>query len=119
MEVVEIILLQFGATVYTASDGADGLALIREVHPRFVVSDISMPVMDGWGLIGELKQDPALSAIPVFALTAHAMRGDRERALAAGFFGYLSKPIEAHPFIRDLYRQLSTVPHLAALLRVS
>ncbi len=110
LEVVEIILMQYGATVHTAMDGQDGLALIRKVQPRFVVSDLSMPVMDGWGLIFEMKREALLSDIPVFALTAHAMQGDRERTLSAGFYGYLSKPIEARGFIQDLYDQLKGIP---------
>ena len=106
LEVAEILLLELGATVYTANNGQDGLALIRKVRPHLVISDLSMPVMDGWGLIFEMRRDPALQDIPALALTAHAMLGDRERTMAAGFQDYLTKPIEARPFSRELLKRL-------------
>jgi CheY-like chemotaxis protein len=118
LEVAEILLLELGATVHTATNGKDGVALIRQVHPRLVISDLSMPIMDGWGLIFEMRKDPELRDIPALALTAHAMQGDRERTLAAGFQDYLTKPIEAKPFIRDLLERLAAVPHLQAALQL-
>lgn len=118
LEVAEILLLELGATVYTATNGQDGLDLIRKVHPRLVISDLSMPIMDGWGLIFEMRKDPDLYEIPALALTAHAMQGDRERTMAAGFQEYLTKPIEAKPFIRELLERLATVPQLQAALHV-
>lgn len=118
LEVAGILLLELGATVHTAGNGKEGLALIRQVRPRLVISDLSMPVMDGWGLIFEMRKDPELREIPALALTAHAMQGDRERTLAAGFYDYLTKPIEAKPFIRDLLERLAAVPHLQAALQL-
>lgn len=118
LEVAEILLTELGATVHTAINGQEGLALIRRVLPQLVISDLSMPVMDGWGLIFEMRKDPALRAIPALALTAHAMLGDRERTLAAGFQDYLTKPIEAQPFIRDLLERLAAVPQLQAELHL-
>jgi CheY-like chemotaxis protein len=118
LEVAEILLLELGATVHTATNGKDGVALIRQVRPRLVISDLSMPIMDGWGLIFEMRKDPDLRDIPALALTAHAMQGDRERTLAAGFQDYLTKPIEAKPFIRDLLERLAAVPHLQAALQL-
>lgn len=118
LEVAEILLRELGATVYTATNGQDGLALIRKVKPHLVISDLSMPIMDGWGLIFEMRKDPALRKIPALALTAHAMQGDRERTMAAGFQEYLTKPIEAKPFIRELLERLATVPQLQAALHV-
>ena len=94
LEVAEIILNEYGANVHTASNGKDGLDVVRQTNPRFVISDLSMPVMDGWGFISGMKADGSLSNIPVIALTAHAMVGDRERALAAGCDDYLTKPID-------------------------
>jgi len=72
-----------------------------------------MPVMDGWGFINALKADRGLADIPVIALTAHAMQGDRERALAAGFHNYLVKPLTVDTFIRDLVNLLIDIPSLA------
>lgn len=117
LEVAEILLLELGATVYTATNGQDGLDLIRKVRPQLVISDLSMPIMDGWGLIFEMRKDPDLREIPALALTAHAMLGDRERTMAAGFQEYLTKPIEAKPFIRELLERLASLPRLQAALQ--
>lgn len=113
LEVAEIILMEYGACVYTAENGEEGLALIREVRPRFVISDLSMPVKDGWGLIYELKNDHTTMEIPVIALTAHAMIGDRERAIAAGFHNYLTKPLTASTFMQNLLALLVDIPIFA------
>lgn len=118
LEVAEIILDSYGANVHTGSNGAEGLELARRIRPRFVISDISMPVMDGWGLIHEMKNDRTLMDIPVIALTAHAMVGDRERAITAGFHNYLTKPLTASTFIHDLLKLLVDIPELAEHLRV-
>src|SRR5690606_2945113 len=104
--------------VVTATNGREGLELIRNSHPKLVISDISMPVMDGWGLIFEMKNDRSLSEIPTIALTAHAMMGDRERAISAGFHNYLTKPLTASTFIHDLVTLLVTIPDFAAELQV-
>lgn len=116
LEVAEIILTAYGAEVHTATNGSEGLAVIHEVRPHFVISDLSMPVLDGWGVIFALKQDRATMDMPVIALTAHAMVGDRERALAAGFHNYLTKPLTAHTFIRDLLKLLVDVPAFREVL---
>lgn len=112
--VAEIILTEYGANVHTAPDGRQGLDLIRRLRPRFVISDLSMPEMDGWGLIHTLKNDHALMDIPVIALTAHAMTGDRDRAIAAGFYNYLTKPLSVDTFMNDLLGLLVNIPALAA-----
>jgi len=116
--VAEIILREYGANLYTASDGAQGLDIVRQVRPRFVISDVSMPVMDGWGFIHALRNDPELSYIPAIALTAHAMIGDRERAVEAGFHNYLSKPLTPETFIIDLLDLLMDIPSLAESLNI-
>ncbi|MEP6984147.1 MAG: response regulator, partial [Chloroflexota bacterium] len=107
LEVAEIILDAYGANVYTGTNGTEGLEQVRKIRPRFVISDISMPIMDGWGLIHELKNDRSLIDIPAIALTAHAMVGDRERAIMAGFHNYLTKPLTADTFIYDLLKLLT------------
>lgn len=118
LEVAQIILEEYGANVLTAINGREGLELIRSSHPKLVISDISMPVMDGWGLIFEMKNDRSLSEIPTIALTAHAMMGDRERAISAGFHNYLTKPLTASTFIHDLVTLLVAIPNFAAELQV-
>jgi two-component system, cell cycle response regulator DivK len=118
LEVAEIILDEYGANVYTAQNGVEGVETVRRVKPRFVISDLSMPVMDGWGFINMLKADRALAEIPVIALTAHAMVGDRERAVAAGFHNYLTKPLTVDTFMADLLRLLIDIPELAEYLNV-
>jgi CheY-like chemotaxis protein len=116
--VAEIVLSEYGARIHTASDGEEGLAVIRKVKPRFVISDLSMPVLDGWGLIKKMQQDPALREIPAIALTAHAMAGDRERAVAAGFHNYLTKPLTVETFIQDLVKLLVDIPELSGELDI-
>jgi len=115
--VIQVILTEYGANVHTASDGEEGLKLIR-VRPRFVISDLSMPVLDGWGVVHTMKLDPALKDIPAIALTAHAMVGDRERAVAAGFHNYLTKPLTVDTFIHDVMKLLVDIPVLAEQLKV-
>ena len=118
LEVAEIILLEYGANVHIASNGQEGLDVVRETRPRFVISDLSMPVMDGWGFIANLKKDAALSDIPVIALTAHAMIGDRERAVSAGFHNYLTKPLTVNTFMGDLVKLLVDIPELVEHLNI-
>jgi two-component system, cell cycle response regulator DivK len=83
-----------GYEVLTAVDGESGLALTRSDAPALVLMDMSLPGIDGWEATRQLKADPATRAIPVIALTAHAMAGDREQALAAGCDDFDIKPIE-------------------------
>jgi CheY-like chemotaxis protein len=115
-EVASRILRHYGAFVHTAFNGKFGLDLARSVRPKFIVSDLSMPVMDGWEMLHQLKLDRATLDIPVIALTAHAMVGDRERAISAGFHNYLSKPLTPATFMRDLLALLADIPDLIAEL---
>ena len=81
------------AMLLETGDGESGVALAREYHPDLVLMDLSLPVLDGWEATRRLKADPATAAIPVVALTAHAMEGDEARAREAGCDGYVTKPI--------------------------
>jgi two-component system cell cycle response regulator DivK len=83
-----------GYEVLTAVDGESGLALTKSETPALVLMDMSLPGIDGWEVTRQLKADPATRAIPVIALTAHAMAGDREQALAAGCDDFDIKPID-------------------------
>ena len=83
-----------GYEVSTAVDGQDALAVARREIPDLILMDMSLPVMDGWTAVREIRADPALARIPVIALTAHAMAGDRDRSLAAGCDDHETKPVE-------------------------
>ena len=113
LEVAVRILRFYAAFVTTASNGREGMELAKANRPKLIISDISMPIMDGWAFIAELKLNIATRDIPTNALTAHAMVGDRQRAIAAGFHNYITKPLTAGTFIRDLLRILLDTPEFA------
>lgn len=115
--VAQHILSYYGATVHTAIDGREGFEVARKVRPKFIIADLSMPEVDGWAMLQLLQSDGTTSSIPVIALTAHAMVGDRERALAAGFHNYLTKPLTVETFLSDLVRLLVDIPLLAEDLK--
>ena len=83
-----------GHEVVLAHDGEAGLASARDARPEVILLDMNLPIKDGWTVARELKADPATSAIPIIALTAHALAGDREQALAAGCDDYHPKPVD-------------------------
>ena len=87
-------LLRRGFEVVVAGDGEQGLAVAREQRPDLILMDMSLPILDGWEASRRLKADEVTRHIPVIALTAHAMAGDRDRALEAGCEDYDTKPIE-------------------------
>jgi CheY-like chemotaxis protein len=87
-------LVRRGYEVVVAVDGREGVDKARTEAPALVLMDMSLPVLDGWEATRELRADPATRSIPVIALTAHAMAGDREKALAAGCDDFDTKPIE-------------------------
>jgi len=83
-----------GYEVAIAVDGAQGLDMARNEAPNLILMDMSLPVLDGWEATRRLKADDVTRSIPIIALTAHAMAGDRERALEAGCDDYDTKPVE-------------------------
>ncbi len=97
--IVRKILTVNGYSVVEADDGLLGLEMIKELKPPLVLLDIALPGMDGMEIAERVKADEALRGVPLVALTASAMRGDRERFLAAGCDGYLSKPFKAHELV--------------------
>lgn len=110
LEVAVIILRFYSATVITATNGQEAIDSAKANRPKLIISDISMPVMDGWAFINELKTTLATRDIPVIALTAHAMVGDRQRAIAAGFHNYITKPLTSATFIKELLLILLDIP---------
>jgi two-component system cell cycle response regulator DivK len=104
--IAETVLSFSGAKVHTAIHGADGLKMLGAITPSFVLLDLSMPVMDGWEMLKQIRANPKTQMIPVIALTAHAMSGDRERALEAGFDGYIAKPFRIGTFMSELSHEL-------------
>ena len=87
-------LTRAGFTVIIANDGAQGVAIASSERPDLILMDLSLPVLDGWEATRQIKAAPNTKHIPVIALTAHAMAGDREKALAAGCDDFDTKPIE-------------------------
>lgn len=100
--IVRKILQSRGYTVIEAEDGVSGLEMVCELKPPLILLDIGLPGMDGLEVIERIKADKELCDIPVIALTASAMRGDRERFLAAGCDDYMSKPIQAIELINKV-----------------
>jgi two-component system, cell cycle response regulator DivK len=83
-----------GYDVVIATDGQQGVDKARLDHPDIILLDMNLPVMDGWTAAGEIKKDPGTSKVPIIALTAHAMSGDRDKAIAAGCDDYHAKPVD-------------------------
>ncbi len=95
-----------GSAVLAARDGAEGIALARREIRDLILMDMSLPIIDGWEATRQLKADPYTQRIPVIALTAHAMEGDRDRALAAGCNDYDTKPVELERLLEKIQAQL-------------
>lgn len=94
-ELVREVLEAPGRHIVEAADGEEAIEKIGAETPDLVLLDIQMPVLDGFAVIRRIRHDPRTAALPVLALTAFAMKGDRARALAAGFDAYITKPIDA------------------------
>jgi CheY-like chemotaxis protein len=92
--VVRQRLTRAGFTVLVAADGAQGIALATAEQPDLILMDLSLPILDGWEATRRLKEATRTKHIPIIALSAHAMTGDREKALAAGCDDYDTKPID-------------------------
>jgi len=93
MTLIVDMLESLNYDVIKAHDGQRGVALANSEKPDLILMDLSLPVMDGWTASSQIKADASIRHIPIIALTAHAMAGDRERALEAGCDDYVSKPI--------------------------
>jgi len=102
LELIADTMSFYGVTTKAARSAAEGLEILETFRPTLILLDLSMPKMDGWQMRTKIRENPANEHIPIVALTAHAMVGDKERALAAGFDGYLPKPINIARLLDDL-----------------
>lgn len=112
LEIARRVLGYGGAKIYTAGNGVEGLQILHEVLPSFILLDLSMPTMDGWEMLKKLRANPDTEGIPVIALTAHAMSGDRERVMEAGFDGYIAKPFRLSTFMSEILRCFRDLAHM-------
>jgi CheY-like chemotaxis protein len=105
--VLQARLKRAGYAVLVAADGREGVAVAKEKQPDLILMDLGLPVLDGWEATRQLKAAPETRHIPVIALSAHAMEGERERALAAGCDDFDTKPID---FPRLLEKMRALLP---------
>jgi CheY-like chemotaxis protein len=101
----ELLEIQ-GYTVSEACDGHEALKMIEETQPDVLLLDIGMPLLDGYAVARKIRGDPGLAQLPILAITAYAMQGDREKILNSGFDGYVSKPINAVALVEEIKRLL-------------
>ncbi len=116
LEIAKRLLQMAGAEVITAGGGQEALNIVRSARPQLIISDLSMPEVDGWTLLQRLKEERDTLEIPVIALTAHTMPGDRERAIVAGFHNHISKPLDPRRFISQLMHIVVDIPELKSQL---
>jgi len=91
-----------GHEVSLAFDGRAGLEKVRAERPELVLMDVNLPVLDGYSAVRELREDPSFASVPVIALTAHAMTGDRDKAIEAGCTDYHPKPIDFSLLLKQI-----------------
>jgi CheY-like chemotaxis protein len=106
-ELVRTVLENEMYDVLEARDGIEAIDMAHLHVPDLIILDLHMPGVDGFGVIQELRQHPAFAATPIIALTASAMRGDQQRAIEAGFTGYISKPVSLRELRAEVRRLLA------------
>jgi len=97
-----------GYTVSEACNGQEALAMVEQSPPNILLLDIGMPLLDGFAVVRKLRENPRFTSLPVVAVTAYAMQGDREKVMRSGFDGYLSKPVNSSSLVQELDRLLTT-----------
>jgi two-component system, cell cycle response regulator DivK len=110
LKLLRMLLVGESYDVRTAGDAGEALAILQQFRPRLILMDLQMPGMDGFELTRRLKGDVATRDIVIIALTAYAMKGDEEKARAAGCDGYVSKPIDTRSFPDLVARHLAVTP---------
>ncbi len=109
MQLVEYLLEEGGYDIAKASSGEEALAIAHDraaAPPDLILMDIHLPGMDGLSVVRAMKADDRMASVPILALTAHAMRGDKDRFLEAGCDGYISKPIDVKTFLTSIEQYL-------------
>jgi len=110
IELIDFLLGAHGYTPLLASDGKEGLQLASQQRPDLVLLDLRMPGLDGYEVAAAIRKQPELAHTRIVAVTASAMAGERERIAAAGFDGYIQKPIDPETFISQIERFLAAQP---------
>jgi CheY-like chemotaxis protein len=105
-ELVRTVLERAGHEIYEANNGIEALEVANRVHPDLIILDLHMPGLDGFGVVKELRTTNSFESLPIIALTASAMQGDRQKALAAGFTGYITKPVSLNQLRLEVERLL-------------
>ena len=113
-ELLRELLEMRGYAVVETCNGQEAMEELHKAQPDILLLDLNMPVLDGFGTIEKIRKHPTLRTLPVLAVTAYAMRGDREKILSAGFDGYLSKPIDPTILQQELQRLLMKETHRQA-----
>ena len=109
---VRRILLSEGYGLIEANNAFEALEVIKQRKPDLILMDINMPDMDGYTLTAKIKAMPGFERVPILALTANVMRGDRERTLEAGCDGYIQKPLDIDQLIKEIERFLARSRHV-------
>lgn len=115
MMLVSAVLRRAGYATAAAGSAEEACRELARARPSLILMDVQLPGQDGLALAGQLKADPTTSAIPIIALTAHAMEEHRQRALAAGCDGYIAKPINTRTFIGEIEAVLAAQPRGGAV----
>ena len=102
LELVRYLLEHAGHATVAASDGSAGLAVLQTMRPDLIITDLRMPIADGYEVLRRIRMNPLHDNVPVVAITAFSMAGDHEAVLASGFSGYISKPIEPERFVSTI-----------------
>lgn len=108
-ELLRTVLEKSGYAISEAADGGEALEKTRAENPDLILLDLQMPVRSGYEVLSELRQEERYTSLPIIALTASAMQGDRERALASGFTAYLTKPVTLARLRDEVQRLLNPV----------
>jgi CheY-like chemotaxis protein len=106
LELMTYLLKAFGHETVSARDGQQGVDLALHAPPDLILCDLALPLLDGFGVARRLKSDGRLAPVPLIAVTASAMVGDRDKVLAAGFDGYIAKPITPESFVSEVESHL-------------
>jgi CheY-like chemotaxis protein len=107
VQLISTILRHYGITVHVASNGNECLSLLKEIDPTVIVTDLAMPIKDGWQTLKAVRADAQTAHIPVIAVTAYHSADVAEDVLHAGFDGYFPKPVDPFTFVQSLQRILN------------